>query len=159
MSGMHIVMVVTVMNVYMTTGQENVIWPAALCATAATFGIALGAFLRQKNKKEKSLSLGYFISGFVGGVTEPTLYGLAMKYKKPFVTLALGAALGGLYAGITHATMYALGATNFLMVLCYAGGSTANLINGTISCVIALLSACALTYFFGFDKDDPSLRP
>ena len=159
MSGMHIVMVVTVMNVYMTTGQETVIWPAALCATAATFGIALGAFLRQKNKKEKSLSLGYFISGFVGGVTEPTLYGLAMKYKKPFITLALGAAIGGLYAGITHTAMYALGATNFVMVLCYAGGSTANLINGTISCVIALLAACVLTYFFGFDKDDPSLRP
>ena len=158
MTGMHVVMVVTVLNIYMTTGQENVIWPAALCATAATFGIALGAFLRQKDKKEKSLSLGYFISGIIGGVTEPALYGIGLKYQRPLLALALGGAIGGLYVGITHSCMYALGATNFLMVLSFAGGTTANFVNGTIGCIISLLSACALTYFFGFKKDDPSLQ-
>ena len=100
---MHVVMVVTVLNIYMTTGYETVIWPAALCATAATFGIALGAFLRIRNKEEKSLSLGYFISGIVGGVTEPALYGIGLKYKKPLIALMIGGAVGGLYVGLTLA--------------------------------------------------------
>lgn len=158
MSGMHIVMVVTVMNVFMTQGKETVIWPAALCATAATFGIALGAFLRIKNKKEKSLSLGYFISGTIGGVTEPSLYGIGLKYRRPLIALALGGALGGAYAGLTHSYMYSMGATNFLMVLSFSGSTPANFINGTIAVLISVISSAALTYFFGFSKNDPVLK-
>ena len=155
MSGMHVVMIVTVLNVYMTTGSETVIWPAALCATASTFGLALGAFLRIKDKEEKSLSLGYFISGIVGGVTEPALYGIGLKYKRPFIALMAGGAVGGLYVGITHAYMYAMGATNFLMVLSFSGADKANLINGTIGCIIAMLVSAAVTFLTGFDKNDP----
>ncbi|MBQ8986376.1 MAG: PTS glucose transporter subunit IIA [Lachnospiraceae bacterium] len=155
MSGMHVVMVVTVLNIYMTTGYETVIWPAALCATAATFGIALGAFLRIRDKEEKSLSLGYFISGIIGGVTEPALYGIGLKYKKPLIALMIGGAVGGLYVGLTHSYMYGLGATNFLMILSFSGASTANFINGTIGCIISMLAAAAATYFIGFDKNDP----
>ena len=155
MSGMHVVMVVTVMSIYMTNGYETVIWPAALCATAATFGIALGAFLRIRDKEEKALSLGYFISGIVGGVTEPALYGIGLKYKRPLIALMIGGALGGLYAGITHAYMYALGATNFLMILSFSGADTANLVNGIIACIIAMVSAAAATYIIGFNKNDP----
>ena len=158
MSGMHVVMVVTVLNVYMTTGSENVIWPAALCATAATFGLALGAFLRLRDKEEKSLALGYFISGIIGGVTEPALYGIGLKYKRPLVCLMAGAAIGGLYVGLTHSVMYALGATNFLMVLSFSGGSTANFVNGMIGCLIAMAASAALTYLFGFDKNEPALK-
>ena len=155
MSGMHVVMIVTVLNVYMSTGYETVIWPAALCATAATFGLALGAFLRIRDREEKSLSLGYFISGIVGGVTEPALYGIGLKYKRPLLALMAGGACGGLYVGLTHAYMYALGATNFLMVLSFSGGSSMNFVNGCIGCLIAMLSAAAFTFLFGFDKNDP----
>ncbi len=158
MSGMHVVMVVTVLNVYMTTGSEGVIWPAALCATAATFGLALGAFLRMKDKEEKSLALGYFISGIIGGVTEPALYGIGLKYKRPLACLMAGGAIGGLYVGLTHSVMYALGATNFLMVLSFSGGSTANFVNGVIGCLIAMAASAALTYLFGFDKNEPVLK-
>ena len=42
--------------------------------------IALGAFLKIKNQGEKTLALGYFISGIVGGVTEPVLDGILSKY-------------------------------------------------------------------------------
>jgi PTS system beta-glucosides-specific IIC component len=40
----------------------------------------LGAFLKIKNQGEKTLALGYFISGIVGGVTEPVLDGILSKY-------------------------------------------------------------------------------
>jgi PTS system beta-glucosides-specific IIC component len=149
MSGMHVVMVVTVINIYATTGSESVIWPAALCATAAASGMALGAFFRLKNKKDKSLSLGYVISGLIGGVTEPSLYGIGFKYKKPFIGMMIGAAIGGVYAGITKTCIYSLGATNFLMVLCYSGGAMSNLINGAISCVIAFVGSAVATFIIG----------
>ena len=152
MSGMHMVLIVTMMTIIMTEGSEAMVSPAATCATMAAIGMALGAFFRLKDKKEKSLSMGYFISGILGGVTEPALYGLGFKYKKPFIGMMIGGALGGLYAGITHVASYAVGATNFLIVLGFAAGGTANFVNGTISCVISLLAAAIATYFIGFDE-------
>ena len=157
MSGMHMVLIVTMITIIMTEGSEAMVSPAATCATMAAIGMALGAFFRLKDKKEKSLSMGYFISGIFGGVTEPALYGLGFKYKKPFIGMMIGGAIGGLYAGLTHVASYAVGATNFLIVLGFAAGGTANLVNGTISCVISLVAAAVATYFLGFDKNDPAV--
>ena len=55
-------------------------------------------------------------------------------------------------------TVYLLGATNFLSVLGYVAGGTANFVNSIIAALIAMLSTAALTYFFGFDKNDPALK-
>ena len=158
MTGMHtVVLIPGVMNL-LAGNPDSCVMVAGGMATWAAFGMALGAFFRLKDKKEKSLAAGYFISGFVGGVTEPVLYGIGMKYKRPFICLAIGGALGGLYCGITHVTVYLLGATNFLSVLGYVAGGTGNLVNSIIASLIAMLSTAALTYFFGFDKNDPALK-
>ena len=151
MSGMHLVLAVTMMTVMFTTGHEGIVSPAACCATFAAFGMALGAALLIKDKEEKSENIGYFIAGFLGGVTEPALYGTGVKYRKPLIGMAIGAALGGLYAGLMHVNVYALTSTNVLMVLGYIGEGTGNLVNGIISCVIAMVGAAIATYMLGLD--------
>jgi PTS system beta-glucosides-specific IIC component len=151
MSGMHLVLAVTMITVIMQQGYESMVAPAACCATCAAFGMALGAALRTKDKEERSLNIGYFISGIVGGVTEPALYGTGFRYKRPLIGMSIGAAIGGLYAGLTHVAYYVAGATNFLMVLGYVGGGTANLVNGVISCVIALVGAAVATFVLGLE--------
>lgn len=158
MTGMHSVVIVTGITIIMQQGSESCILVAGGIATWSCFGMALGAFFRLKDKNEKSLSLGYFISGIVGGVTEPALYGIGMKYKKPFIAMAIGGFVGGLYAGLTGVATYVLGATNFLAVLGFVGGGTTNLINGIIASAIGLIGTAALTYFFGFSKKDLEVR-
>ena len=152
MGGMHLVLIFSMIGVLMTTGSESIIAPASTCATFAVMGMALGAALRIKDKDEKALNFGYFVSCFLGGVTEPALYGTGFKYKKPFIGMIIGAFLGGLYAGLTHIAVYMLGATNFLIVLGFIGGGTANLVNGIIACVISLIAAAAATYLIGVDE-------
>ena len=154
MSGMHLVAIMFAITNMMTLGFDAVISPAAACATSAAWGIALGAFLRLKDKKEKSLSIGYFVSGFVGGVTEPALYGIGFRYKKPFIAMAVGAAVGALYASLTGVEVYVLGATSVLAILGYVTGGTANLVNGIASMAIAMVVAAVLTYLFGFTKEE-----
>lgn len=153
-SGMHAVLVVFAMTALMENGVDNFILVAAGLATWAAYGMALGAFLRIKNKEEKSLALGYFISGILGGVTEPVLYGVGFRYKRPFVALAVGGAIGGLYAGITHVGLYAMGATNFLHILTFVGGSTANFVNACIAVALSFFGTALITYFYGFKKID-----
>lgn len=154
MSGMHAVLIVFGISSMMTNGVDNFVLTAGGYATWAAFGMALGAFLRLRDKEEKSLALGYFVSGILGGVTEPVLYGIGFKFKKPFIAMAIGGFCGGLYAGLMHVGTYVMGATNFLAVLGYVGGGTANMIHGCIGVVIALGVSAALTYFIGFTEQD-----
>ena len=44
-----------------------------------------GAFLRFREKDAKALAFGYFVSAIIGGVTEPVLYGIGLRYKRPFL--------------------------------------------------------------------------
>lgn len=154
LTGMHMVLIMFMLNSLFTTGTMEGVCTSGTFATAACFGVALGAFLRLKNKEDKSMSLGFFISGILGGVTEPILYGLCFKYKRTFVPLMIGGFVGGAYAGLMHVTAYMLTSTNLLMVLGFVGGDTANLVNGCIASFLSFVVAAVCTYFFGFTKED-----
>lgn len=116
-------------------------------------GVAFGAFLRLKERDEKGANLGYALSGILGGVTEPALYGCGFKYMRSLGRMVIGGAIGGLIAGVFHVTTYVLGATNILGLIGYAGGGTANLMWGAISSVVAFVVAAAITFLFGFTKE------
>lgn len=154
MSGMHVVLITFAITSLLSTGVDTFVLTAGGCATWSAIGMALGAFLRLKDKEEKSLAFGYFVSGILGGVTEPALYGIGFKYKRPFIAMSIGGALGGLYAGIMHVGTYVMGATNFLSVLGYVAGGTSNMVNGIIACLISLFGAAIATYMIGFTPAD-----
>ena len=100
------------------------------------------------------MSLGFFVSGILGGVTEPTMYGLCFSHKRTFATLMAGAFAGGIYAGITHVAMYLLGSTNLLLVMGFIAGGTSNMVNGCIACGLSLAVAAVTTYLFGFSRQE-----
>lgn len=158
MSGMHIVMITALLTVFFGTGHEAFVTPGAVAASIAVSGMCLGVALRLK-KEERSLALGYLLAAFVGGVTEPGLYGIGMRYKKPFLGLMAGGFAGGLYGAIMGVTAYNLvPVASFLALTAYIGGSSANLINGIISGVIAFVVAAAVTYFLDFKRDAEAVK-
>lgn len=157
-SGMHTVLITFAMVNAMSFGSDAFVMPAASCATYATFGMALGAFLRIRNKSEKSMAGGCFISGILGGVTEPAMFGIGLKYKKPIIGLMIGGAVGGLYAGITGAGVYTRSVSNFLGFLGYLAGGTGNFVNGIIASILAFAVAAVCTYLFGFDKQSDAMK-
>ncbi|KAI4444094.1 PTS fructose transporter subunit IIB [Schaedlerella arabinosiphila] len=154
MTGMHLALMMPMMASYFETGVMTGPAQAGGFATWACFGVALGAALRLKNKKEKTSAFGAFVSGIVGTVTEPTLYGICFKYRRCFIGLFIGGFLGGAYAGITNVCTYVLSSGNFLSLLGYTGGTTANLINGVIACLLSMVSAAVFTFIFGFSKEE-----
>ncbi|NMB08138.1 MAG: PTS transporter subunit EIIC [Tissierellia bacterium] len=158
MSGMHLVLISTLILVFTTTGVEENILPAACAASIAVSGMCLGAALRIKNKEERSLSIGYFIAGIIGGVTEPGLYGIGMRYKRPFIGMMIGAFAGGLYGAIVGLKAYTLiPVASVLAILNFAGGPTSNLVHGVIQAIISFVVAAIATYFIGFKKEDLSI--
>ena len=92
------------------------------------------------------VALGCFVSGIVGGVTEPALYGLGLRYRRPLIGLAVGGFVGGVWAGATHVTAYIMGSSSFLSILGYVGGGVLNTVNAGISDLLAMGIAAAITY-------------
>lgn len=159
MTGMHHVIGNLAIAVMLEQGSEFCIRPAGAIASWAVFGMALGAFLRMKDKKEKGLALGYFISCLVGGITEPTLYGIGIKYKRPFIGMLVGGFAGGLYAGIAHIGCYAFASPGVLSIMAFVNGGTANTINAAISFAIAMFVSAAVTFVLGgFDENEEKIQ-
>lgn len=153
MTGMHAVLAMLGIAQIATAGSESCVMVAACIAQFATWGMAFGAFLRLHEKDEKGAMLGYFVSGLVGGVTEPALYGCGFKYTRCLGGMVAGGALGGLVAGIGHVSLYVFAGSNVLALVGYVGGGTANLVWGTVASVVAFAVAAAVTFVSGFTKE------
>lgn len=156
LTGMHLALMMPMLSNFFETGQMSGVAIAAGFSVWACFGVALGAALRLRNKKEKGAAVGAFISGIVGGVTEPILYGICFAYKRCFLAMMLGGFIGGAYSQITNVHIYVMTNANFLSLLGFTGGTTANMINGIIASILSLVVATVVTYMFGFSKNDLS---
>ncbi len=159
MTGMHMVFIMFLISNFGATGSESFVTPAALAASFAVSGMALGAALRLKDKEERSLAYSYLVAGLIGGITEPGLYGLGMKYRRPFLSMMIGAAVAGIYGGIMHVTAYAIvPVASFIALTGCLGGTPANFINAIIMAVIAIAVSAVATYFLGFKKNEPAAK-
>ena len=157
MTGMHVAVIAAFNVQYLETGYQTGAILGGHVATCATWGVALGAFLRavrSKNQNSKTSFFGFFVSGIVGGITEPTLYGLCMNHFRTFIGLMAGGFAGGCYMGIMNVIRYAPGSANFMNVLRFLGGTSENFINAVIASVISFVVATIVTYLFGFKKGE-----
>ena len=79
-------------------GYDIMLLPMNLVANLAQAGATLGVFIKTKDSKMKQLAFSSFIPT-VFGITEPTIYGVTMKLKKPFYAKMMGGAVGGAIFG------------------------------------------------------------
>ncbi len=156
MTGMHQVLLSLGIVQLLTLGSDSCVMVGGAIAQFATWGMAFGAFLRLRETDEKGAMLGFSLSGIVGGVTEPALYGCGFKYTRCLAAMVAGGAVGGLIAAMTHVTVYILGATNILGLTGYVAGGTANLVWGCIASAAAFIVAAAVAFLFGFTPEELS---
>lgn len=53
----------------------------------------------------------------VGGISEPTIFGVLVRNKKAMIVQVIGSAIAGLVGGFLGVTVYSFGATNFMTIL------------------------------------------
>lgn len=116
-------------------------------AIVAQAGAALGVFLKTKNKKLKTVSMSAFITGLFG-VTEPAIYGVNLKLKKPFIIACLSGGVGGAIAGAYHASAVALVPKSILTFPAFVGPG---FIGYVIGFIVAFVLSVVLTYIVGFN--------
>lgn len=90
--------------------------PLASAANVAQGAAALAVAVKSKDKKVKSLALPSSLSAFMG-ITEPAIFGVNLRFFKPFIAGCIGGGCGALYASIVHLGAKGTGVTGIFGVL------------------------------------------
>lgn len=90
--------------------------PLASAANIAQGAAALAVALKSKDKKIKSLALPSSLSAFMG-ITEPAIFGVNLRFFKPFIAGCIGGGCGALYASIVHLGAKGTGVTGIFGIL------------------------------------------
>lgn len=146
MFGLHWAIFPIVMFNISQYGFDTLSVPMALSVFAQA-GSAFGVFLLTKNKKMKQMSLSAAITSILG-ITEPAIYGVNLKLRKPFLYALIAAAVGGgiMSAGGGRTTAFALG--SLLSLPTYVGEGFTFVIIGVL---VNFFLAAGLTVVFKFD--------
>lgn len=150
--GMHIAILglVSAPNIAMY-GRDTIIMthaPSLICQITAGLAVALKAKDKKIKKNALTLSLTSFFSG---NVIEPVMYGVNLKYKKPFIAVCIGGAIGGAITGVAGAGTVAAVAFSLYTFPVYLGVGFGGLLLG---CLVGGLVTFVLTYVMGIDEKD-----
>lgn len=146
-TGMHYVLVPIMINNITRLGFDP-IKPLMFVANFGQAGAAFGVFLRSRNKKTRTLALSTSFSALMG-VSEPAMYGINIRFKKPFAAALIGGAAGGCLAmtmGV-KAYAYALSGLSGLPALAGEGFGWA-----LASIALAFAVAALVTVVLGFEE-------
>ncbi len=153
MIGMHYGLITIGINELATKGFDPVAGPGMLVSNIAQGGAALGLALRVKNKELKTLASS---TGFTAvlGITEPVLYGVNLRYKRPLIAAIIGGGAAGLFLGIMGVGRFAQIPPGLLSLPSYIGPDGFSvLIYAVIGCILSFVISFAVSYFLGIKEE------
>jgi PTS system beta-glucosides-specific IIC component len=147
MTGMHYAFLPIVVGNLSTKGYDTIL-PAMFMANMGQAGAAFAVFLKSKNKSFKSLALSTSMTALMG-VTEPAMYGVNMRLKKPFIGAAIGGAIGGAYYAAMAVKLFVIPSNAGLPGIPFFIGST--FVYALIGFPIAFIAGAVAAYLIGFE--------
>lgn len=123
--------------------------PLASAANIAQGAAALAVALKTRNGKLKSMALPSSLSAFMG-ITEPAIFGVNMRFFRPFICACIGGGCGAMFASISGLGATGTGVTGIFGILLCLNAP----VKYILMFVIAAGVAFVLTWLFGY-KDEP----
>ncbi|EGT4246341.1 PTS system beta-glucoside-specific transporter subunit IIABC [Clostridioides difficile] len=140
------------LNSVTTLGYDPIFMGAATISDIAVCGAMFGYFLKTRNKEQKQL-FGTVSFSALMGVTEPSVFGVFMKYRRPFVAVMIGGGIGGLIAGLAQVKTYGMVWGLAALPTYLVGGEVSNFTFMIISVVVSFVAATAASYLLGIPSD------
>ena len=127
--------------------------PLASAANLAQGAATLAVAVKTKNARTKSMALPSAFSAFMG-ITEPAIFGVDMRYFKPFICGCIGGACGALFASITQLGASGTGVTGLFGVLLCLNTPVQYVLMMAVSIGVSF----ALTWIFGYKDEEPQVQ-
>ena len=144
MMGMHYALGPLQIQQIAETGVSTLL-VSALTANFAQGGAAFGSFLAVKDKQMKSVAGSAALSAVLG-ITEPAMYGVNLKYKRPFVFGMVSSAIAAAFLSFFHAGAMAYAPPGLFTIITYTADSFVFIILGAL---MSFGIAAVLSFLFG----------
>lgn len=135
-------------------GYEGFMMTGLLAGNLAVAGAAIATSLLLKSKESKSVAMSTGITAAFG-ITEPAIFGVLTRFKRPFIGAIIGGAIGGLFAGIMQVVEYSFSSPGIASIIAFINpdGTLFNFFMAVITMVIAFVSAFIATRMLGLEED------
>lgn len=147
MTGMHWAFVPTCLMSLANPGYELMLLPAMLASNIAQSGATFGVAVKTKDPEIREMAIPAGISALLAGVTEPAMYGITLRLRKPMVAACIASGIGGLIAGLTTLKAYAFATPCLTAIVQFISpDGNKNIIYAIIVLVITLVLSFVLSY-------------
>lgn len=121
---------------------------AVIAQAAACFGV----FIRSKNKQMKNVAVSAGVTG-IFGITEPAIYGVTLRLKKPMIAGCIAGAIGAVVAALFGSRYYAYAGLPGLLttVNAISADNPTSFPGMMIGVAVTVVAAIVLTVIIGFD--------
>jgi PTS system arbutin/cellobiose/salicin-specific IIC component len=152
MTGMHRVFTPTILTTIAETGMEGMVMPSEIGANLSLGGAALAVAYKTKNKELRQTAIAAASSAIIAGITEPSLYGVALRFKRPMIASLITGGVCGAVAGIGGLASRSMAAPGlFTSVQFFDPQNPSSLIWIIGIMILAVVLSFVLTLIFGFE--------
>ena len=157
MTGMHWSFTPIIMQSYASYGYEAIMGPGSFVSNICQGAASLAVAFKTRNKEMRQIATSAGITALLG-VTEPAMFGVTLKLKKPLYAVMIGGACGGLYAGLNGVVRYTSGTPGLASFAVFIGENPMNIVHAFISVGIGAAITFVLTLVFGFEDEAASVK-
>ena len=113
-----------------------------------------GYFLRARQAKQRELFGSVSFTALMG-VTEPAVYGVFVKFRRPFIAVMIGGGLGGLIAGLLKVKTYGY-VWGLTSLPSYLGktNDTKNFMAMLIAVIVGFVGAAVASFILGIPSEE-----
>lgn len=137
-------------------GYDAFVMPGMLAANVAVGSAALAVYFKVKDKDAKALALSSGITG-VMGITEPAIFGILLRFKRPLIGAMAGGGIGGLLAGIVQLKQYAIVSPGIAALPTFiptdGAGLTSNFWFSIVVLIVSVVVSFVVTYLLGVKEE------
>ncbi|MBC5942172.1 beta-glucoside-specific PTS transporter subunit IIABC [Bacillus pumilus] len=151
LTGMHYAFFPSTLASFEKMGYDIMLLPMNFIANIAQAGAVLGVIIRSKRVETRSLALSTLLPSFFG-ITEPAIYGVTLRLKKPFYASLIGGAVGGCFYGLFSVKTTAFSIPGITSLPTYMMKGTNNFQLALIGIALSFIVSLLVTIFLGFKE-------
>ncbi|MGK9044743.1 PTS cellobiose/arbutin/salicin transporter subunit IIBC [Mammaliicoccus vitulinus] len=152
MTGMHRVFTPTIVQTIAETGEEAMVMPSEIGANLSLGGVSLAVAFKTKNRELRQTSLAAASSAIIAGITEPALYGVAIRLKRPMIASIITGFVAGAVAGLAGLASHSMAAPGlFTSVQFIDQDNPMSILWIIVVMVLSVVLSFILTLVIGFE--------
>ncbi|EYU16220.1 beta-glucoside-specific PTS transporter subunit IIABC [Photorhabdus aegyptia] len=155
-AGGHYAFLPSVFANFKSLGYDFMLLPISFVSNIAQAGATLAVAIKTKDSQMKSLAYSSSFSAFLG-VTEPAMYGVTLKLRKPFYAALMGGAVGGAIVGIFSVKIFAFSVPGLVSLPFYMQKGSNNFIFILLGIVSSYLVAFISTLLMKLESNVDSI--